>query len=542
MPIATAAPALDRLRLSDSAPGNVQSEIRAMSVACAAAGGINMAQGVCDTDVPHPVAEAAIEAICAGHNIYTRLDGLASLRHEIAQKFASFNGLTVDPDTEVLVTSGATGALHAALLALLNPGDECIVFQPFYGYHVATLRSQRVMPIIVPLEAPDWALDFNRLRAAITPRTRGLILNTPANPSGKVFTAPELEALAALAIEHDLFVFTDEMYEYFLFDEARHRSIATLPGMAERTVTISGFSKTFSVTGWRLGYLAADPRWIPAIGYFHDLTYVCAPAPLQHGAAAGLLRLPASFYDDLATDYERKRDALCASLTRAGLTPCIPTGAYYVLADATAIPGADSKAKARKLLADTGIAAVSGSAFFMTNNGHNEGDHLLRFCFAKKDAELAEACRRLDEYKPLSSPTRHRSVRSEGPPHSAFSCNDFRGIRCHQPNEDWQKRRRSIPSAFVHSVTRPSLKSTRNARDQHDLISIRKRVCLSPQKPNVFIVHIYVDEAPQLARIVLHILRQRRIARVEVLQQRLQIRRLGGEASLPLGMPRQRRR
>lgn len=401
MAIASQIPALDRLRLSNLAPGNVQSEIRAMSVACSAVDGINMAQGVCDTDVPHPVAQAAIEGIRSGHNIYTRLDGITSLRQGIAGKFASFNGLQVDPDTQVLVTSGATGALHAALMALLNPGDECIVLEPFYGYHVATLRSQRVQPVVVPLVEPDWGLDLDALRAAITPRTRGIILNSPANPSGKVFTQSELEELAELAIGNDLFVFTDEMYEYFVFDGARHISIATLPGMAERTVTISGFSKTFSVTGWRLGYLAADPRWVPAIGYFHDLTYVCAPAPLQHGAAAGLVRLPQSFYDDLATEYEAKRDAICTSLTRAGLKPSIPTGAYYVLANASSIPGVDSKAKARRLLADTGIAAVAGSAFFQTNaEGQNRGDDLLRFCFAKKDADLAEACRRLDTYRP----------------------------------------------------------------------------------------------------------------------------------------------
>ena len=371
-----------------------------MSVACATVDGINMAQGICDTDVPHPVAEAAIEAMRSGHNVYTRLDGIASLRQAIAEKFRVFNHLTVNPDSDVLVTSGATGAMHSALMALLNPGDECLVLEPFYGYHVATLRSQRVQPVIVPLLAPDWVLDLDRLRAAITSRTRGLILNTPSNPSGKIFTQWELGQLAEIAIEHDLFVFTDEMYEYFVFDGAHHRSIAAFPGMAERTITISGFSKTFSVTGWRLGYLAADPRWTPAIGYFHDLTYVCAPAPLQHGAAAGLLQLPPEFYTDLAEEYQGKRDAICASLTRAGLTPSVPAGAYYVLADATVIPGADSKAKARKLLADTGIAAVSGAAFFSTDaTGRNAGDHLLRFCFAKKPAHLGEACRRLDAYK-----------------------------------------------------------------------------------------------------------------------------------------------
>ena len=389
------------LRLSELAPHFVQSEIRAMTVACAEVDGINMAQGVCDTDPPLPVVEAAISAIRSGHNIYTRMDGIAPLREEIARKFENFNKLSVNPHTQVLVTSGATGAMHAALLALLNAGDECVVLEPFYGYHVSTLKMMKVVPVVVPLEGATFALDADRLRAAITPRTRAIIINSPSNPSGKVFSRIELEALAAVAIEFDLFVFTDEMYEYFIYDGGHHLSIAALPGMAERTITISGFSKTFSVTGWRLGYLAADARWLPAIAYFHDLTYVCAPAPLQHAAAAGLLALPASFYSALSTEYQAKRDAICAALSTAGLAPSIPAGAYYVLADVARIPGDDAKQKSRRLLADTGIAAVAGSAFFGAGaDGLNRGENEIRFCFAKKDAELAEACRRLAAYRP----------------------------------------------------------------------------------------------------------------------------------------------
>lgn len=388
------------LRLSDLAPGNIQSEIRAMSVACSAVGGINLAQGVCDTPVPEPVARAAHQAIDSGQNIYTRLDGIAPLRQAIGEKLSRFNHLEVDPEREVLVTSGATGALHAALMALLNVGDECLLLEPFYGYHAATLSSLHMRPVIVPLASPNWALDFDRMHAAVSPRTRGFILNTPANPSGKVFTRNELEQIAAFAQEHNLFVFTDEMYEHFIYDGAEHCSLATLPGMRERTITISGFSKVFSVTGWRLGYLTADARWTPAIGYFHDLTFVCAPAPLQHGAAAGLQELPASFYSGLTAAYQAKRDRLCSALTCAGLTPSIPTGAYYILADCSALPGENGRSKARKLLAETGVAAVAGSAFFLTSeHGHNPGDNLLRFCFAKRDEELAEACSRLQAYR-----------------------------------------------------------------------------------------------------------------------------------------------
>lgn len=365
-----------------------------MSLACSLQGGINMAQGVCDTDVPAPVAEAARQAIEDGHNIYTRLDGITVLREAIADKCASYNKFSVDPDTQVLVTSGATGALHAALMALLNPGDACLVFEPFYGYHVSTLRSLRVEPVVMRSLSDLEALSAESLR-----KVRALILNTPSNPSGKVYSERELEAVAAFALRHDLFVITDEIYEYFVYSGAQHRSIAALPGMAARTLTISGFSKTFSVTGWRLGYLTADPRWIPAISYFHDLTYVCAPAPLQHGAAAGLLQLPKSFYTEMAADYEEKRTMICDALSAAGMTPGVPEGAYYVLADASRIEGKDAKAKARRLLQDTGVATVAGSAFFATDEqGLNRGDHLLRFCYAKKAEDLAEACRRLRQY------------------------------------------------------------------------------------------------------------------------------------------------
>ena len=301
----------------------------------------------------------------------------------------------------VLVTSGATGALHAAIMATLDPGDECIVFEPFYGYHTATLSAQRVKPVIVPLAAPDWTLDLDRLRAAITPRTRGMILNTPANPSGKVFSRTELEAIAELAIEHDLFVFTDEIYEYFLYDGERHISLATLPGMAERTITLSGFSKTFSVTGWRLGLpdrlRAVDsgdwllPRSAVRVRAFAAAAWRCC------GTAGAAVRASTT---SSRWSTRRSATAFCAALARAGMTPSIPTGAYYVLADASRIEGANAKAKARKLLADTGLAAVAGSAFFGADeDGRNRGEHLLRFCFAKKDEDLAEACRRLDEYR-----------------------------------------------------------------------------------------------------------------------------------------------
>jgi aminotransferase len=382
---------LSRLHLSEIAPHLVQSEIRSMTVECDRVGGVNLAQGVCDTPLPPPVREAAIAAIEHGHNIYTRLDGIAPLREAISKKLSDYNGIKANPDTEVLVTSGATGAMYAACLALFNPGDEIILFEPFYGYHLNTLLTLKIKPVPQPLAAATWELDLDALRAAVTPKTRAILINTPSNPCGKVFTRAEIEAIGEIAIEHDLFLLTDEIYEYFLFGGATHVSAAGLPGLAERTITISGLSKTFAITGWRIGYLAADAKWIPSIGYFHDLAYVCAPSPAQYGAAAGLVQLDSEYYRHLSKDYQHKRDLLCSALNEAGLTPSVPDGAYYVLADATILPGATAREKARVLLARTGVAAVAGSAFF--SKGH--GENLLRFCFAKQDRALEDACQRL---------------------------------------------------------------------------------------------------------------------------------------------------
>ena len=384
-------PAASRLTLSQLAPGAFQSEIRAMTIECDRIGGINLAQGVCDTPVPEVVEAAAIQAIREGNNIYTRCDGITLLRQAIAAKQLRDYGLRYDPEREVMVASGATGGLHAAAMALLNPLDDVLLFEPFYGYHAVTLQSMRVNPILVPLAEPDWSLDSDALKAAVTPRTRAILLNTPANPSGKIFTRAELEAVAAICIQHDLFLITNEIYEYFVYDGAEHICPATLPGMRERTIVISGFSKTFSVTGWRLGYAAADARWMPAMAHFHDLTYVCAPAPFQHGVAAGLEQLPPSFYAQLAADYQQKRERLLSALQAAGMEAAVPPGAYYILAKASRLPGKNAAQKARHLLAATGVAAVAGSAFFRPGRGED----LLRFCFAKQDAELDEACERL---------------------------------------------------------------------------------------------------------------------------------------------------
>ncbi len=387
----------DNLHLSDLAPRTVQSEIRAMTVACDAIQGVNLAQGVCDTEPPAVVLEGAHRAIRDGFNIYARLDGIPRLRKAIAAQLARTHLIDVDPDREVLITSGATGAFHAACAAILNPGDEVLLFEPFYGYHAGMLRGMSVVPVPVAMRVPDtqseWTLDLAAVRSAVTPRTRAMIVNTPSNPAGKVFTRAELEGLAAIAEEHDLFFFTDEIYEHFIYGSHKHLSPASLPGMRARTILMSGFSKTFSVTGWRVGYLVADPRWIPSIGYFHDLSFICAPSPFQHACADGVEQLPPSFYAALTMDHFAKRTLLVEALRAAGLTPHVPDGAYYILASSGMLRGADAAEKSRDLLGRTGVAAVAGSAFFRP--GAPRAEDLLRFCFAKKDADLRDACERL---------------------------------------------------------------------------------------------------------------------------------------------------
>src|SRR5882762_8169273 len=250
------------LSLSCRAARTVQSEIRAMSVACENVKGINLAQGVCDTEVPEEVREGAKHAIDHGINSYTRAEGLAPVRQAIAQKMRTFNGVECDPETEVIVGSGSTGAFYCACLALLDPGDEVILFEPYYGYHLNTLVAVEAVPRYLTLRPPDWNFLAGDLDRAVSTRTKAIVVNTPGNPCGKVFSRVELELIAEFAIRHDLFIFTDEIYEHFLYDGRSHVSPASIDGLHERTITISGFSKTFSITGWRIGYAAGPARWL----------------------------------------------------------------------------------------------------------------------------------------------------------------------------------------------------------------------------------------------------------------------------------------
>lgn len=368
-----------------------QSEIRTMTQTCESMKGLNMAQGVCDTPVPVPVLQGAERAVTQGYNVYTRFDGLQELRRALARKLAHYNGIQVDPETEITVTAGATGAFHCACAALLDPGDEVLLFEPYYQYHITALLAVEATPVIVKMRSPEWTFLSTQLEQAITPKTKAVIVNSPGNPSGKVFVREELEAVAWFARRHDLFVFTDEIYEYFLYDGRSHVSIATLQDMAERTITVGGYSKTFSITGWRIGYSVAAEPWTQAIGAMHDLLYVCAPAPLQMGVARGITELSEGFYQELARTYQVKRDRFCSALTETGLTPLIPSGAYYVLADVSKLPGRTGKNRAMYLLEKTGVAGVPGEAFF----SGQEGANFIRFSFAKTDSDLDEACQRL---------------------------------------------------------------------------------------------------------------------------------------------------
>ncbi len=375
--------------------GLVQSEIRAMTLACTQVQGINLAQGVCDTGVPPVVVDAAKQAMEQGLNAYTRYDGLAELRQALAKRMGVFNHMTVNSETEVTVSAGATGAFYCVCMGLLQPGDEVIIFEPYYGYHVSTILAVEAVPKFVSLRGPDWSLSLDELEQAITTRTKAIVVNSPGNPSGKVFAVEELQAIAEMATRHDLFIFTDEIYEYFVNDDRMHVSIASLPDMADRTITISGYSKTFSITGWRIGHAVAAPRWSSMIGAMNDLVYVCAPAPLQYGVAVGIQTLGAEFYKEMQRAFQRKRDRFCQVLQGIGLSPTIPQGAYYVLADVSGLPGTTGKERAMFLLEKTGVAGVPGEAFFQGDKGAS----YIRFSYAKTDADLDVACERLQRLR-----------------------------------------------------------------------------------------------------------------------------------------------
>ena len=378
-------------QISDRLRGLVQSDIRRMSRECERVGGINLGQGICDLPTIPELVEGACEAIRSSKATYSKFEGIDLLRERIAAKIERFNGFSIDPATELVVTVGSTGGFAAAAMATLNAGDEVILFEPYYGYHLNTLKVLGVETKFVPLQLPDWSIDFDALRAAFGPKTRGIVVCTPSNPCGKVFTREELVKIAALCHEFDAWCFTDEIYEYIVYDGRRHLSMAAVD--RDVAVTISGFSKTFSVTGWRIGYVAADRRVTGPIGLVNDLFYVCAPTPLQWGIARAL-EIGEEYYANLAADYQLKRDLLAEALAEGGFRPYVPQGAYYMLAE---IPDrfANAAEAAMALIEEAKVASVPGPSFYSSDRG----DRLLRFCFAKDFPALEEAARRLRELR-----------------------------------------------------------------------------------------------------------------------------------------------
>ena len=377
-------------KVSRRLAGLVQSDIRRMTREADRLGAINLGQGICDMPTPLPVAGGAVAAIEARKATYSPFEGIAPLREGIAKQLAA-EGMNVDPAKGLVVTVGSTGALASTLVALLDPGDEVILFEPFYGYHRSQIEVLGLTHRACPLEPGTWKFDAAAFEAAIGPSTRAVIVNTPANPSGHVFGEADLAAIAAICVRHGLLAITDEIYERILFDGRRHLRLATFPGMADRTVTISGFSKTFSITGWRIGWAAAEPELALRIGLASDVLSVCAPTPLQWGVAKGIEELPESYYADLARGYQRKRDVVVDALREAGMPADPPEGAYYILADVTRLGFASAAEAAKSLLEEGLVASVPGTSFFEGSRG----ERFLRFCFAKDDDAIDEAARRI---------------------------------------------------------------------------------------------------------------------------------------------------
>jgi len=356
---------------------------------------VNFAQGFPDFDPDPRILDAAAKALRGGFNQYATTWGAPSLRQAVARKYTEAWGRTVDADAQVTVSCGATEAMIAAMLAAVDPGDEVIVFEPFYENYGPDCVISGAVPRYVTLRPPDWSFDPDQLRAAFTPRTRAIIVNTPHNPSGKVYSREELALIASLCVEHDAIAITDEIYEHLVY-RGKHISMATLPGMAERTITISGASKTYSVTGWRIGWLIAPPSLTTGIRKVHDFLTVGAAHPLQV-AIAQALELPPSFYVELLGDYQERRDAIVSGLSECGFEVAAPDGAYYVMAGISAFGAEDDVAFARRLIEEVAVATVPASSFYHDpelGRGH------IRFSFPKKIETIERGLEALRRIKP----------------------------------------------------------------------------------------------------------------------------------------------
>jgi aspartate/methionine/tyrosine aminotransferase len=381
-----------RLRASVKASSFTESVIRDMTRLANRYDAINLGQGFPDFPAPDEVKDAAARAIADDHNQYPITWGVPAFREAIAAAYRRDHGMTVDPETEICVTCGSTEAMIAAMLGVLDPGDEVVVFEPFYENYSPDSILTGAVPRLVSLRPPDWTFDETELRAAFTGRTRAIVINTPNNPTGKVFSRQELALIAELCVEHDTIAITDEIYEHITYDGTEHVPIATLPGMRERTVTISALSKTYSVTGWRVGWAIAAAPLMAGIRPVHDFLTVAAATPLQVAGITALGLGPA-YYEGIRAEYAQRRDVMLRVLTEAGFEVASPpAGAYYVMADCSHLGLGDDVATARHLVEHVGVAAVPGSSFVADPA---DGAHLLRFAFCKRVETLEAAGERL---------------------------------------------------------------------------------------------------------------------------------------------------
>jgi aspartate/methionine/tyrosine aminotransferase len=389
---------MTKLRASHKAAQFTESVIREMTRLALHHGAVNLSQGFPDFPAPPEIKAAAERAIEADVNQYTVTWGTRAFRQAIAGDFTRRHGVPVNPDTDVTVCCGSTEAMAATMLGIIDPGDEVIVFEPFYENYGPDIILSGAVPRYVTLREPDWSFDPQELAAAFSNKTRAIVVNTPNNPTGKVFTRDELEAIARLCRKFDVVAIMDEIYEHIVYDDARHVSMMSLEGMAERTVSINSLSKTFSVTGWRVGWAVAAPALAAGIRKVHDFLTVNAPAPMQE-AGVFALGLPETYYRDLAAHYQARRDRVVEMLRERGFACFVPSGAYYVMTDVSGLGASDDVAFARMLIEEVGVAAVPGSSFY---RARSRGRTQVRFCFCKRDDTLAEAERRLTRLRVTS--------------------------------------------------------------------------------------------------------------------------------------------
>ncbi|MGH9401145.1 MAG: pyridoxal phosphate-dependent aminotransferase [Terriglobia bacterium] len=380
-----------RAPVSGKAQQFTESVIREMTRLALEHGAVNLAQGFPDFPAPAEVKEAAVAAIRADVNQYSITWGAKEMRRAVAERFERDTGLAIDPEREITVTCGATEAMISSLLAIIDPGDEVVVFEPFYENYGPDSVICGARPRYVPLRPPDWTFDPAELAAAFSERTRAIVLNTPNNPTGKVFTQTELEQIAVLCERWDAYAVSDEIYQYIVYDGAQHISIASLPAMRERSITINSMSKTYSVTGWRVGYAVGPPAVSDAIRKMHDFITVGAPAPLQEAGAVAL-RMPESYYAKIREEYARRRDRFLPVLEKAGFRCFKPRGAYYIMTDITDFGFPNDVEFARYMVKDIGVAVVPGSSFYSQPGA---GSQQVRFCYSKTDATLDDAAEKL---------------------------------------------------------------------------------------------------------------------------------------------------